>query len=347
MKTQMHANVFKKKCLAAITAMLMAALLVVPANVKAEGNNEPKSNQAGNENTCPADTECEVLSADLKSGADSGSDVITKKKDDVMSFTGVLGVTKIKEQLAAKKKKENDKIKDMLHYEITDWSIISLTDDDGKTTVKTSFTATLTLPDGLEFTENPTAVLSGANGNFEITKQDGKDIKINGKTATVTMTLTNLADVKNFKQLEDKVNGVDSDLEVTLNGVKFSENSEENKPYIIRGQVSGDFSATAKHSIITRKFNFKWTGVQTDAGKYDDGIAIAVKYAAAPSPSPAPVEPEVEIPYVPSDPTEPVVTEVVEPKVGKVAKTGEMANTVNQLGLIILAAASVVIAKKH
>ena len=154
----MHANVFKKKCLAAITAMLMAALLVVPANVKAEGNNEPKSNQAGNENTCPADTECEVLSADLKSGADSGSDVITKKKDDVMSFTGVLGVTKIKDQLDAKK--------EPLNGYITDWSSVSLTGDDGKTTVKTSFTATLTLPDGLEFTENPTAVLSGAEGNF-------------------------------------------------------------------------------------------------------------------------------------------------------------------------------------
>lgn len=337
----MHANVFKKKCLAAITAMLMAALLVVPANVKAEGNNEPKSNQAGNENTCPADTECEVLSADLKSGADSGSDVITKKKDDVMSFTGVLGVTKIKDQLDAKK--------EPLNGYITDWSSVSLTGDDGKTTVKTSFTATLTLPDGLEFTENPTAVLSGAEGNFKITKQDGKDIKIDGKTATVTMTLTELDDVKNFKLLEEKVKGVKSNLEVTLNGVKFSENSEENKPYIITGQVSGDFSATAKVLFRSKDFKFKWTGVQTDAGKYGDGIAIAVKYAPAPdpAPAPAPVEPEVEIPYVPSDPTEPVVTEVVEPKVGKVAKTGEMANTVNQLGLIILAAASVVIAKKH
>ena len=182
-----------------------------------------------------------------------------------------------------------------------------------------------------------------------ITKQDGKDIKIDGKTATVTMTLTELDDVKNFKLLEEKVKGVKSNLEVTLNGVKFSENSEENKPYIITGQVSGDFSATAKVLFRSKDFKFKWTGVQTDAGKYGDGIAIAVKYAPAPdpAPAPAPVEPEVEIPYAPSDPTEPVVTEVVEPKVGKVAKTGEMANTVNQLGLIILAAASVVIAKKH
>ena len=346
MKTQMHANVFKKKCLAAITAMLMAALLVVPANVKAVGGNEP------------TDPECNDLDADLKSGADSGSDVITKKKDDVMSFTGVLGVTKIKDQLDAKKNSFNKSFKNIYGTTITDWSIISLTDDDGKTTVKTSFTATLTLPDGLEFTENPTAGLSGANNNFEITKQDGLKIDRKTRTATVTMTLTKLAYVKNFQQLEEKVKGVNEDLEVTLKGVKFSKESKGNTPYIITGQVSGDFSATAKYlfvSSIKKDFKFKWTGKQTDAGKYKDrnDIAIAVQYAAAPAPdpdpapAPAPVEPEVEIPYVPSDPVEPVVTEVVEPKVGKVAKTGEMANTVNQLGLIILAAASVVIAKKH
>lgn len=65
---------------------------------------------------------------------------------------------------------------------------------------------------------------------------------------------------------------------------------------------------------------------------------------------PEPEKPDVVIPYVPSDPVETAPTEIVEvtePKLGRVAKTGEMASSASELGLVILLAASAVIANKR
>ncbi|WEG36743.1 hypothetical protein [Amygdalobacter nucleatus] len=337
MKTKMHANVFKKKCLAAITAMLMAALLVVPANVKAVENNEPY----------------DALSADLllrKDGKEStGKEVIEVGKDDNMTFVGTLGVKIIKGQMNCFEKKflgdgtecdpntckENELLKD-------NYDKINL---EG---VESTFKATLTLADGLKFKDKVETTLTGANNLFKIKKTE---INENRQTATITMELRDKDKYKKYDVLKNDVNAVNDDLKVSLTGVQFADNAKADTPYEVTGAVTGSFRGTAQYSIIKKEFDLSWTGVQTDKGKYKgrNDIAIAVQYAAAPAPAPAPapVEPEVEIPYVPSDPVEPVVTEVVEPKVGKVAKTGEMANTVNQLGLIILAAASVVIAKKH
>ncbi len=64
-----------------------------------------------------------------------------------------------------------------------------------------------------------------------------------------------------------------------------------------------------------------------------------------PCPEPEPAKPDV-IPYVASDPTEPVVTEVEEPKVGKVAKTGELAGVSSELGLVVLLVAGMVANKR-
>lgn len=64
-----------------------------------------------------------------------------------------------------------------------------------------------------------------------------------------------------------------------------------------------------------------------------------------PCPEPEPAKPDV-IPYVASDPTEPVVTEVEEPKVGKVAKTGELASVSSELGLVVLLVAGMIANKR-
>ncbi|WEG37200.1 vWA domain-containing protein [Amygdalobacter nucleatus] len=64
-----------------------------------------------------------------------------------------------------------------------------------------------------------------------------------------------------------------------------------------------------------------------------------------PCPEPEPAKPDV-IPYVASDPTEPVVTEVEEPKVGKVAKTGELAGVSSELGLVVLLVAGMIANKR-
>ena len=64
-----------------------------------------------------------------------------------------------------------------------------------------------------------------------------------------------------------------------------------------------------------------------------------------PCPEPEPAKPDV-IPYVASDPTEPVVTEVEEPKVGKVAKTGELAGVSSELGLVVFLVAGMIANKR-
>lgn len=83
------------------------------------------------------------------------------------------------------------------------------------------------------------------------------------------------------------------------------------------------------------KFNF-------ESPKVDYSVSCP---CPKPCPEPEPAKPDV-IPYVASDPTEPVVTEVEEPKVGKVAKTGELAGVSSELGLVVLLVAGMVANKR-
>ena len=314
MKTQMHANVCKKKCLAAITAMLMAALLVVPANVKAVAGEVCTEEKAD-------------LSADfLLSEGDNdntGKDDIEVGKNDNMTFVGILGFRSI-----------NNKINS---FEANNGQISS-----NNINPPITVTLTLKLAEGLKFKDvEEEATLTSANVLFA----DPRTMIIeeeNRQKAIINIGLKNGDKYATYGDLKKAVNELEDNLKVSLPSVQFADNAEADKEYTVTGEVEVSFGVNADALRTTKCFNFKCNGEKV----------IKVKYAApAPAPDPAPVpaptqvKPEIEIPYVPSDPVKPVVEE--EAKVGKVAKTGEMANTVNQLGLIILAAASVVIAKKH
>ncbi len=201
------------------------------------------------------------LEADLLIGEDTGNHIITKSKTDKMDFVGALNVKPIKEKLIEIEKPHQDVSKD-----------ISLQD------LKTTFTAELTLPEGLAFPENVTATLAGANGKFEIT-----DTTINGQTATVTLTLKDSDKITSFAQLKEAVLGVEDQLKVTLPGVTFKDTATAETAYKVTGKITGNFSATATNKATNNSipFQFTWEGKQSQAGASatdSNEIALSVRY---------------------------------------------------------------------
>ena len=115
-------------------------------------NNPNNTNNTGQPNPNVID-----LEADLLLGEDTGNHIITKLKKDKMNFVGALNVKPIKDELEKLERQYQAASKD-----------ISLKD------LKTTFTAELTLPEGLAFPEQVAATLAGANNKFEITNTMGK-----------------------------------------------------------------------------------------------------------------------------------------------------------------------------
>ena len=230
------------------------------------------------------------LDADLLLGENTGNMPIEKKKDDVMSFVGTLDVKSIKDKM--------DEIKGQHASAESDKIAIS--------ELKSEFTATLELPEGLEFSGNKEAVFTGGNGVFDIKEQ-----KVEGNKASVTFALQKPEEIKNYTSLDQKIKSVDNTLKVTFRDVKFSESAKPNTDYEVIGKVSGSMEGTATYpdstsatnkkpapkmmlknamslSAIeetkpkTLKFAFQWNGKQSENGKSNqnaDAIALTVKYA--------------------------------------------------------------------
>ena len=230
------------------------------------------------------------LDADLLLGENTGNMPIEKKKDDVMSFVGTLDVKSIKDKM--------DEIKKLHASAESDKIAIS--------ELKSEFTATLELPEGLEFSGDKKAVFTGGNGVFEIKEQ-----KVEGNKASVTFALQKPEEIKNYKSLDEKIKSVDNTLKVTFHDVKFSESAKPDTDYEVIGKVSGSMEGTATYpdstsatnkkpapkmmlknamslSAIeetkpkTLKFAFQWNGKQSENGKSNqnaDAIALTVKYA--------------------------------------------------------------------
>ena len=250
---------------------------------------DPKPQDPNPQDPKPSETAIS-LDADLLLGENTGNMPIEKKKDDVMSFVGTLDVKSIKDKM--------DEIKKLHASAESDKIAIS--------ELKSEFTATLELPEGLEFSGNKEAVFTGGNGVFAITKQT-----VEGKKASVTFALQKPEEIKNYTSLDKKIKSVDNKLKVTFRDVKFSESAKPNTDYEVIGKVWGSMEGTATYpdstsatnkkpapkmmlknamslSAIeetkpkTLKFAFQWNGKQSKDGKSNqnaDAIALTVKYA--------------------------------------------------------------------
>ena len=216
------------------------------------------------------------LEGDILIGNDTQHDkVYEANKTDVLDITGALNVKPIKDEL---KRLE-------AQYSAAVAGGISVEDID------TSFTASITLPEGMEYTSStPQAVLEGANGKFEIVSTS-----LVGKTATVKLSLKDANQITTYQQLSNAVNSVEDTLKVTVKGVKFSATSSPETEYTINGSVRGDFSGKATNiaggQVIN--FNYTWAGKQTQAGAdfralNSENIQFTLKYKKDPTPNPNP-----------------------------------------------------------
>lgn len=189
------------------------------------------------------------LPGDILIGDDTQHDkVYMANKGDVLTITGALDVTPIKNELKRIEAQFPSGAANPAGIDVTEYA--------------TNFYATVTLPEGLHFTDAPIITLKGANGKFKIAKQE-----INGKVANIELVLSN--DIDTYDKVQDAVNSVEETLKVDIEGVAFDQDAVALQNYTIRGTVKGEFKAkaTKRDSKTELLFSYVWNGIQKDGGQ--------------------------------------------------------------------------------
>lgn len=170
---------------------------------------------------------------------------------EVFTFTGLLDVEPIK-----------NKIKEIADSHPKLKPFFSLI---GLSGVESTFIVTLTLPEGLHFsdkslnyyfTENPDNI-------FKVT-----NCEINGQLVTVTMDLKDSSKYTNFKILYDDVTNCPN-LAIDIPGITVDPQMRIGKDLTTKGTVKGNFKgkATAPSGSTILEFPFEWTAIQYPDGK--------------------------------------------------------------------------------
>lgn len=270
----------------------------------------------------------EDLLADLR-GAEKGKTMDTEhdkvyvadSQDSMLDIEGVLHVSdSIKNQMKDIEKRYHQLPSNFQNIKVS--------------AIDFGFTAKLTLPEGMEYgsTDISKLQLIGAPG-FTIS-QDPSQTFYKGRVLTVRFSLANPAALTTYEEVNAVVQGVEDSLVIRVPDVKFTTDSQPGTNYTIKGEVSGNFNATATLPSRSIPFAFEWNGVQK-ADESDavapNGINFTVQYkASAPKPEPKPVP-----------------TKKPEPK-RTLAKTGVSLGYVSIITLaIMLAGASLIRVRKH
>lgn len=125
--------------------------------------------------------------------------------------------------------------------------------------VKSTFTTTITFPEGLTLPENLKGnVTFTENGLFKIDSVKKADT---GNGVTVTLGLKDA--FTNFKDLESAVLSVPRILEVSVKGVTVADDAPYDKKFTAVGNVSGSFYGEAKKDNSSKIFAFSWNAVQS------------------------------------------------------------------------------------
>lgn len=186
-----------------------------------------------------------------------------------------------------------------------------------------SFVATMTVPDGMTLPKNLTKdsiKLLDFGPGFVVS-----DVSVSGKTVTVRFALANPAAIKTYADLKavvDAAGAADGWMKLTVPAVELDHEATVGKPHTIVGTVVGDFSAVATSQAGTRKlFSFVWNAVQWPDGKDSSAsdektIQLTVVPTKAADPHPVP-------------PSAPKPTPKPSPKAAAtraVPKTGDLTN---------------------
>ncbi|WP_198145758.1 hypothetical protein, partial [Gemelliphila asaccharolytica] len=205
--------------------------------------NIPNENKISSQETIDSDiwSDSKQTSKDIK--------IISENKE--FALTGEVNVSSIKDKMKA--------IEGMFKKGEKDFDKISLTG------AKSTFTATLTLPKEVEAPKKLQVEAKGLGDCFEVS-----DTKVNGKKITVTFKLKDgMTDYKKLKEAVLSTGDEDNTLSVTVSGLKLKDfdKIKDGEKFTIKGEVKGEFSSVAKEEDTIKKFDFKWTGNQSQEGK--------------------------------------------------------------------------------
>ncbi|EWC94234.1 repeat, PF09479 [Atopobium sp. BS2] len=207
------------------------------------------------------------LPADMWSDSQNNTTQIKEvSNNQSFSLTGAIDATSIVSQMTA--------FENGIAGGLSDLTKITLS---GTTS---TFTAKLTLPEGVVVPANPTVTTSGLGDLFEVT-----DVSVNGQEVTVTMTLK--GSYSNYQQLKDAVETVGKDdaatseiarpLTVTVDGLTLDPTKVTNgQELTATGTLTGTFKSYAKNTItnVTKKYELSWNGVQIAANRDPRGNDI-------------------------------------------------------------------------
>lgn len=234
----------------------------------------------------------QVSAADLSLPSDmwgdSSKDTTSIKEvtvGDTFSLTGAVDASGIVDQM--------DSLENDIAGGQTDLTQISLSD------TASSFSATITLPDGVVVPDKPKVSVNGLGDCFEVT-----GTSVNGQTITVTFGLK--GSFSNYQELKKAVESTGGDdavtpalfkmsaasaaqgddaptqqikkpITVTVGGLTLDANKVTNGGELTAtGSVSGSFSSYAENTATgkVKKYSYSWDGAQIPAAKDPRGDGI-------------------------------------------------------------------------
>ena len=187
---------------------------------------------------------------DILIGDDTEHDkVFEAKAGGVYSFTGTYTTIPVKKELSRIANTNANQL---------DKEQIKLSD------LRSEFYASMTLPEGMEFTKIPTpdeVKFEGGASTFSVS-----NVQVVGDTIEVIMSL-NTDNITNFYQLEQAVYACDDVLKITVPGIKLSDNAKEGEYYTVKGASGGMFHSVASMNNRQGVFEFEWEAKQSDEGR--------------------------------------------------------------------------------
>lgn len=212
-------------------------------------------------------TQKKTIPADMWSGSqDDTSSVKDVNTSETFSLTGAVDATGIVDQM--------NSFESSIAGGLDDLTKISLSE------TKSTFTATLTLPEGVKVPKDPKVTVSGLGDCFEVT-----DTSVDGQKVSVTFSLKGT--YENYKQLKDAVESTGKDdapttalpkpIEVTVDGLTLDTAKVDNgQELTATGTVSGTFSSYAENTVTgkVKKYDLAWTGEQVEASADPRGTGI-------------------------------------------------------------------------
>ncbi len=183
--------------------------------------------------------------ADILVGEDTEHAKIYDLTGNTVAFTGSMDLKGLKQQISSNISK----------YGIRDLSKVQLRD------TKQSAVVTLTLPEGMSYSEGTKAELSGLGDAFQVT-----ETKAEGKNMKVTIAPKN--EFKTLEELKKAWDAAADTAKVTLTEVRVDENAKDGALFTVTGSAEGSYAARALDTATgnTADINVTWKAKQTEEG---------------------------------------------------------------------------------